>query len=185
VTQRQAAMAVVAGGILVGVGSLLPWATATTGFGTISFAGTEGDGRITIVLGALAGLLGFLQLERATETLRLGAISAGLGAGVAGLYDYANLESRLSSVTTDAVRASIGPGLYVVIIGAVVIVAGAWSLAPAASNATEPTPSAQPAATQSAYRRAQALSLPLRLLIAVGELVVFGSVLWVAGQIVR
>jgi hypothetical protein len=41
---------------LIGLGSLLPWATLSSPFGTASIPGTRGDGQITLVLGILIGL---------------------------------------------------------------------------------------------------------------------------------
>lgn len=37
--------------ILVVIGSVMPWASLTTPFGTVSAAGTEGDGKLTLVAG--------------------------------------------------------------------------------------------------------------------------------------
>ena len=48
---RSVAM-VAAGGVILG--SLLPWASISTGFGTISMSGTDGDGVITLLLGSMA-----------------------------------------------------------------------------------------------------------------------------------
>lgn len=137
-THRQAAIAVVVGGILVAVGSLLPWATATTGFGSISIAGTDGDGKITLVLGAVAALVGFLSIETTSQGLRVTAFIAGALAGLAGAMDYSSLDKRLNEASSDAIRASIGPGLYLVLVGAVAIGWGAVSLKPDAAAAGEP-----------------------------------------------
>jgi hypothetical protein len=52
-----------AGALLV-VGALLPWATVIAPFvGTISAAGTDGDGVITLVLGLLVGACGIVGLR--------------------------------------------------------------------------------------------------------------------------
>lgn len=39
--------------ILVIIGSVMPWASVTTPFGTVSAAGTEGDGKLTLIAGLL------------------------------------------------------------------------------------------------------------------------------------
>jgi hypothetical protein len=50
------------GGALVLVGSFLPWATVASGFGSASLSGTEGDGKITLVVGLLAALVAVIEL---------------------------------------------------------------------------------------------------------------------------
>ena len=50
------------GGGLVLIGSFLPWATVTTVFGTISVAGTNGDGKITLGVGLAIVLVSILEL---------------------------------------------------------------------------------------------------------------------------
>ena len=43
-----------AGAVGLAVGSLLPWASVTSLFGQIDVAGTDGDGKYTLVLGLVA-----------------------------------------------------------------------------------------------------------------------------------
>lgn len=94
------------------VGSLLPWATASHAFGQTSFAGTDGDGVITLIIGAAVALIAWLRFDHSTwrAIAAIGCVGAGLIALriMAGLVDVGN----------DSVFASAGPGLYVVLIGA-------------------------------------------------------------------
>jgi hypothetical protein len=50
--ERLAGWAAIGGGALVAIGSLMPWLSITAPFvGTISKNGTDGDGKITLVVG--------------------------------------------------------------------------------------------------------------------------------------
>src|SRR3546814_5898972 len=60
-----------AGAGAITIGSLLPLASATSIFGTVSKAGTDGDGIITLGLGVLFGNWAFMNLApRARITAR-------------------------------------------------------------------------------------------------------------------
>ena len=112
---------------LVALGSLLPWATATTAFGSISVDGTSGDGKITLILagiGILCGLL-FLHVDRSKSGWAgLGAVAFVLAGGVS-IYHVA----KLPKPTTNLAIVSVGIGLWLGTIGAVVgFVAACYAL---------------------------------------------------------
>jgi hypothetical protein len=103
---------------LVALGSLLPWATATTPFGSISKDGTSGDGVITLILAAIAILSGILCLygeKNKNGWAGLGAVVF-LLAGAASIYDM----SSLPIPATNLVIVSVGIGLWLCVIGAIV-----------------------------------------------------------------
>lgn len=110
-SHTQLAALIGAGAIIIG--SMLPWATARSVFGSMSMSGIEGDGVITLVLGAGLALAAWLRPGRrgwqaATLTgaglvLAVGILDAVIIGGVVG-DQYAT--------------ASIGAGLYIVLIGA-------------------------------------------------------------------
>lgn len=107
----------VTGGAAIAVGSLLPWATASHMFGQTSFAGTDGDGVFTLIIGAAVALIAWLRLDHSTwravafiGCLLAGVIVLGVMVGVA-------------DVGNDSVLTSAGAGLYVVLIGAVLAAA--------------------------------------------------------------
>ncbi len=85
------------------VGSLGPWATATTIFGTISASGTQGDGQLTIIGGVLIGLGVFLSKPL------LSVIFAVLTSVIA-IYDIVNVSASIDD--NDAVGVSVGWGLW-------------------------------------------------------------------------
>jgi hypothetical protein len=123
------ALAAVGGGLVL-IGSFMPWASVATAFGTVSIAGTEGDGKITLAIGLAMVLLSVLELTGnvmviGLPTRILGLIAAFIAAGVGG-YDLVNVGENLSSVSSQFARASIGVGLYAVIGGGVVAIVGGF-----------------------------------------------------------
>jgi hypothetical protein len=141
-TQRQAAILTMVGGALVGVGSLLPWATVSSAFGSISVNGIEGDGVFTLILGGAITLLGFLAYGGAAPrmlTFLLAIAALGLGG-----FELINISSRLGDAGSEFVRASVGVGVYLIVAGALAAVLGNVAarravIAPAAPTGT-PTP---------------------------------------------
>lgn len=114
--ERQAATLALIGSAAIILGSLLPWATLTTGFGSVSIAGTHGDGMITLILGALAGLVAFVWFG--------GQISSGVRTGlgviaIAILIVSANAATNIANVSGGASsQVGIGIGLFGVLLGA-------------------------------------------------------------------
>jgi len=107
-----------AGAVGLAVGSLLPWASVTSLFGQIDVAGTDGDGKYTLVLGLVAAL-GFVM-----RRWIVGGACAALGAGIC-VYDMIRLNNRISDLDDELLVASIGFGLYVAVAGGVVAVLAA------------------------------------------------------------
>lgn len=106
----------VIGGVVVVIGSFLPWANAHTVFGTISVAGMEGDGKITALGGVLVAGLAAASATRSWLWLKLAGAVAALGLLVVAGYEYASVSSGLTS--DEYAVASVGNGLYVVLAGA-------------------------------------------------------------------
>jgi hypothetical protein len=121
----QQALLPLIGGAAVVVGSLLPWGTVTTVFGSVSIAGTEGDGKITLALGGALVLIAVLEMVGQISASKwvLGLVAAG-AAGVAG-YDWLNISQRLGEVQSEYARASVGIGLQVAALGGVLALVGA------------------------------------------------------------
>jgi hypothetical protein len=112
----------IVGGILLAFGSLLPWRTATFPLGgTISIAGTEGDGVLTLVLGIVVGATG---LVIAMQDGSLIASAVGVIAAVASSFvTYIAFVSAKEAVdiveAAGLSTASIGIGLWIVALGAI------------------------------------------------------------------
>lgn len=117
-TDKQYALLALVGGIVAAIGSLLPWATIRSGFGSIDITGTNGDGVITLALGVIVAGLGFARFGgQSTGIVRNAASLLGLAIALVGVYDYTNLASRIGEIQSDYVSGVAGVGLYVVIVG--------------------------------------------------------------------
>lgn len=122
---RHGALLALAGGALVMVGSILPWASVASGFGQVDLVGTSGDGVIALGAGALVALIVFLSLvgvfrDRAAAGLIL--FLAGVGILALAITDLQGLAGKLTN--TGAIRSSIGAGLYLVLVGGAVVAIG-------------------------------------------------------------
>ena len=118
-------VAVLAGG-LIAIGSILPWITATAVFvGSISVGGMEGDGKITVALGVLLLILGFVAIGGGK--MHPGPlILLGIGAIAVVVANYSNIQDVVDETRKSGVGvASIGYGFWMVAIGGVVAVVGA------------------------------------------------------------
>ena len=104
---------------MIVLGSLLPWATVVTVFGSISISGTEGDGVITLFLGGV-GLTGVvLALGRRRRAVIVTLTVAVLALLIA-VYDIANIADIGGE---ELARVQIGLGLWLVLVGALLGIA--------------------------------------------------------------
>ncbi len=104
------------------LGTFLPWFTVPL-LGSIN--GTKGDGWISLVLflvALLMGLLGdktnFIQGGK----LYLAMITAGLGS-VIGVYEIIDFNDKISGAGAFGKAASIGFGIYVIILAGIAVIA--------------------------------------------------------------
>jgi hypothetical protein len=110
------------------VGALLPWATASAGFISVSKAGTDGDGVITLILGVVIALLALFAWKPQPHQLAvIVGVGAGLAAGGVAIYDIVNVSDAVNTAQTQSalVHASVGSGLYVTAVGAGIAIFGA------------------------------------------------------------
>lgn len=113
-------------GLVVIIGSLLPWATAQSAFGSINKNGIEGDGVITLATGIIALLCGIAILVSEKNSGWIGlAVIASIASVAVAIIDLVDVSNKLSGVSNEYVRASAGIGLYVVLVGGVIGVVGA------------------------------------------------------------
>lgn len=133
-------MVLLGGAILVIVGSLMPWATVRTVFGTVNVNGTQGDGVITLAMGAVLGLVGLAYRGKPGKLYSLGAA----GFAIIALIVAGSALFRVSAGSADAnseyAMASTGTGLYVAVLGSVAAAGGALGKVPG-----EPVTSAESA----------------------------------------
>ena len=115
-------------GILTVIGSLLPWVKI---MGMISIAGTDGDGMVTLIAGALAIVAIFIKKIPIWVTLLIGVLVLGVmgydgyklydSSSGAEMGDFAGGENPFGGM--DLV--SIGIGAYMTVVGGIGIVVGA------------------------------------------------------------
>ena len=110
------------------LGSVLPWAKAeaTVLSQTLSETtnGLEGDGKITLVLALVAGLV-FLFVPRGKVVGGL-VLATGVLAGLVAIIDIADVGNKaddLKRITAQS-SASVGIGLWIVAVAAVLLIVG-------------------------------------------------------------
>lgn len=116
-----------AGGILLAVGSFLPWITVTAMFvGTISRNGVEdgGDGLYSLGLGVVICIIGYLfrtgTRRMAIPTAILGTLSLGIV-----ILEWSFVGDRVEGAKNkEGAIVSIGSGIYVMALGAVLTILG-------------------------------------------------------------
>lgn len=91
----------------------MPWATVTTVFGQISVNGTDGDGQLTIV-GGIAMLI-LVAFSKYLAALIVSVITAGIL-----VYDYFNISSSINVEDNEFASASVGWGIQLAAIAAIV-----------------------------------------------------------------
>jgi hypothetical protein len=120
------------GGLLIVLGSFLPWLTATVPFaGTITTNGMQGggDGIITLALGILTILIGVAQLTaNLPARWQMSAVVTGILTGCVAIVAYNNVQDRIETVKgqSDLVAASVGAGIWTLFVGAAFAIAGGW-----------------------------------------------------------
>lgn len=124
-----AGIVIIIAGCLSGLGSFLPWVTATTGFVSISRNGFDGggDGILTAAGGILVALVGIGLVAKAGAPAALKGTAAvvGLLLGFLAFTDYNTLTNNIKALSS-SVSGSVGTGLIVVGFAAVLAIIGAF-----------------------------------------------------------
>ena len=111
------------------VGAYLPWASVSAGFiDPVNKAGIDGDGRLTLAVGVVVGLLGLTSLLRPRDQWPGGLALVGAAVIVIiALVNVADLRSVTGPLTPEAralVDISVGVGLWLTLVAGLVGVAG-------------------------------------------------------------
>jgi hypothetical protein len=120
----------VLGGLLIVLGSFLPWLSFTAPFvGTVTRNGMEGgDGIITLILEVVTILIGVTQFTatRLPAFLHRSSIVTGAITGVVAVFDYLEVQRRIEDAKeqSELIAASIGAGIWTLIVGAILAVVG-------------------------------------------------------------
>ncbi|MEO7557367.1 MAG: hypothetical protein ABIV94_12270 [Acidimicrobiales bacterium] len=132
---RRATWLVLGGAIAVAVGALLPWATVDIGIASVSKAGTAGDGVITLCLAVVAIILGGFGYQRGmSRKASMWSIVLGALILAVGVYDTIDVNTRAADLKIGS--ASVGLGLWLTDIAAIVLVVGSFMTRRAASGRT-------------------------------------------------
>jgi hypothetical protein len=103
------------------VGSFMAWITVTSGFGSASVSGTDGDGKITAVVGILAGLLALVGLSKGSRGNVITAALLAVGGAAMSAYEWQNVSSKIDDADfNEFARASVGTGIWVMLAGLIV-----------------------------------------------------------------
>lgn len=113
------------GGILVVAGSLLPWSEASNVFRSYSYDGIDGDGEISLVLGILIIVGALIRFNR-PGSRALVAVVFGILAFAFGIIEFVTVNDDINEVqaTNPFVEASVGVGIYLIILGGVLGLGG-------------------------------------------------------------
>ena len=116
---------VIIGGILVITGSLLPWTTASNIFNSYEYSGIEGDGEISVVLGIIMIAAALFRFNRPGSRALIAVFFAVLAFSF-GLIELSAVSEDVNEVKNlnPLVDASVGLGIYLIIIGGVLGLAG-------------------------------------------------------------
>jgi hypothetical protein len=110
------------GALVIAAGSVGPWVDTILG----SLSGTRADGQITLAAAVLAFVCTFLMATGKGGRLSMVvALLAGVGAGITAVVDLVDIHQKVDGATLfGAQMATPGWGIYAVIVGAVLVVAG-------------------------------------------------------------
>lgn len=106
-------------GSLVVLGSLLAWATVSAGIINASAAGTDGDGKVTLIFGlvAIAAVAIFMKIR--SVWLLIGAGVAFLVCLGVSIYDTINVSSTHIGNSVIQAHVSVGIGLWLCLIASI------------------------------------------------------------------
>jgi hypothetical protein len=176
------AWAAIAAGIAIVVGSFLPWVSVTAPFlGTFTRSGMDGgDGWATLIVGAILAALGYNVLRAGSPARRWGIFGVGLIGLAFSLLEVSLIQTRLrdldrvTNIEGASNLASIGVGLWVIVVAT--IVASGAGLQLAARGGLGTAKVRIPGSDRPA---------PQRLALAVGVLAIVLGVLYIVGQLTR
>jgi hypothetical protein len=121
------AAAILIGGVMITIGTLMPWLIAwQPATGTITQNGIgngAGDGIVTLPLGILLAILGIVCLSGSRPPKLVVTIPAVIVL-VVGWIDYQYLNAKVANQLMTGYSMQIGIGIYVVLAGAIAAIAG-------------------------------------------------------------
>ena len=114
-------MIVLGGALVVVIGSFLAWATVSAGGISVSASGMDGDGVITLVVGLAAAAMALFLKDRGRN---IGVAIAGGIIVLVAIIDIADVNRALGEFPGGGVEASVGIGLWLVLLGGITVLVG-------------------------------------------------------------
>ncbi len=117
----------IAGLIGLAVGAFLPWVEADVAFvGSISRIGTDGDGKITLVLAIVIAILvgsGVVGSSlRLSRTRTVWALVLAVPAMAVAVYDFIDASKSVGDLNRGGLGvASVGSGMYLTVLGSIAV----------------------------------------------------------------
>jgi hypothetical protein len=120
--QKSIAMLAMVGGLLISLGTLLPWFSLFAGLH--SFPGVAGlNGRILLGAGVVTVLAGIIFLLKKPKLLQDGINVLGIALFSFSIWLVVGLIQTYQKLASDPfVVANLGPGLFIVLLGSVLLV---------------------------------------------------------------
>jgi hypothetical protein len=112
-------------------GALLPWVSTNSIFGSMSKVGIEDDGMFTAGIGVILLLTALLAKGKPGKIYSWVVSVFGLIAFFLLVYTYTNVSAAVSSNASEMLIASVGSGLYVSFLGAILAFIGGLLRIPA------------------------------------------------------
>jgi uncharacterized Zn finger protein (UPF0148 family) len=131
-----------AGGLLMAIGSFLPWMQASVFLATLSRNGMQlgdnmgfsVDGVVTLILGVVTCVIGLSRLLHFSlrRFFYSSSVITGLIAGAITAYNATQLHKFVASIGDESVTASLGYGLWVLLVGCALAIIGGFMVRVAA-----------------------------------------------------
>ena len=118
------------GGIVMIDGSLLPWVSPSSMFGT-NKNGIQGDGIYTLICGVAVILASIVAREKPGKRCSVLAALFGIFGGILAVFSLVNFDAAARTINRESVFAAVGIGIYVTLIGAAVTMVGGLMKSPA------------------------------------------------------
>lgn len=106
--------------VVIMVGSVAPWATS----GFFSLPGTQADGMYTLALGAIAAVVLLIKAANQSRWPLIVAVVTGILCGLIAVIDLIRASSLISAEDQQSGIVSIGWGMWMTLVGAVLLVVG-------------------------------------------------------------
>lgn len=100
------------------IGSFMAWITVTTGLGSVSISGTDGDGKVSAAIGILAGFAALVGLSKGARGQVILAVLLAVAGLALSIYEWRHVSDKIDGLgSNEFARASVGTGIWVMLAG--------------------------------------------------------------------